>query len=158
MKFRGLMLGATGSLAPCMGPRAGPVAEELVMMKIAPIRLATAAAGLSGGTGRSAPRWIPSSAGSLPPAVFSLFWRFRFPIPDGAGNSPRKSFGRLGNSALADSRHALKTLRNLKNCRVIREFHRKMPHGALSFLLWLACRREYGRARLNELQAPPAYA
>ena len=65
---------------------------------------------------------LGAAAGSLLLAIFSLFWRFKFPVPQTAGNLARKSFELLGNSPLAPSRDALKMLGNLKNRRVISLF------------------------------------
>jgi hypothetical protein len=87
------------------------------MMRISPLRFAAAAFRL--GAGRAA---LGDLTGSLFHAIFSLFRRFKFTVPQTAVNSGCKSFERLNNSPSILNPDALKILRNLKDCRDISLF------------------------------------
>jgi hypothetical protein len=66
------------------------------------------------------PVWRPD--GFTVSRIFSLFWRFEFPVLQTAGNLARKSFERLVNSPSMLNRGALKMLGNLKSRRDISLF------------------------------------
>jgi hypothetical protein len=65
---------------------------------------------------------LGAAAGLLFLAIFSLFRRFKFPVPQTSGNSAGKPFGWLGDSPSRRIRHVLKMLGNLKKLADISQF------------------------------------